>query len=267
MSTGVPVEPDYESQQGFRLYSYFFNPNTPNIASGVPVYVPNPGEIIWDAFIIVSEAFNGTTPKADVGFVATDDNVQTISESGPPTGGSFTAEINDVVSAVIPYNSTAAAIQTILQNMAGIGAGNVACSGGPLPGTPVIVTFQGALADADIPEMIINPASLVGGSASVSVSDTTGFFDSLSGGAAPVSLAAASAADGPALKAGTNLGNNRLWVQNPPPSEIPLELQLIMNETGAPGGVASGSTQGAATLYLAIIEAISINPTDPPLPL
>lgn len=267
MSTGVPVEPDYESQQGFRLYSYFFNPNTPNIASGVPVYVPNPGEIIWDAFIIVSQAFNGTTPKADVGFVATDDNVQTLSAAGPPTGGTFTVEINNVVSAPIAYNATAATIQAAIQAMANVGSGNAVCSGGALPGTPVVVTFQGALADADVPEMVINGASLVGGSVSVAVNDTTGFFDSLSGGAAPVSLAVLSTSDGPSMKAGTNLGNNRLWVQNPPPSGVPLELQLIVNETGAPGGTASGSTQGAATLYLAIIEAISINPTDPPLPL
>lgn len=43
----------------------------------------------------------------------------------------------------IPWNATAADVQAILQALPNIGNGNVLCGGGPLPGTPVSITFCG----------------------------------------------------------------------------------------------------------------------------
>jgi len=49
----------------------------------------------------------------------------------------------------VPYNSTAAQFKTAFETA--FGAGNVATSGGPWPGTPIAVTFIGIRAGVDIP--------------------------------------------------------------------------------------------------------------------
>lgn len=102
------------------------------------------------------------------------DDVQTISETGPPTAGTFTLTLDTTdsggssqTSAPIAYNATAAAVQAALTGMSNIGAGNVTCSGGPLPGTPVVATFGGALADELVPVMTAQSAGLTGGTAAV----------------------------------------------------------------------------------------------------
>jgi hypothetical protein len=114
--------------------------------------------------------------------VSAADDVQTFSEGATvPTGGTFTVTLDmmpggvssPVTSAPIAYNATAAAVQTALTGMSNIGAGNVTCTGGPLPGTPVVATFGGTLADEWIPEMTIDPASLTPAGASVVVAHTT----------------------------------------------------------------------------------------------
>ena len=72
--------------------------------------------------------------------------IQSIMITGNPTGGSFTVQYGGIVSAAIAYNATAATVQTALQAMASIGAGNALVTGGPGPGTPYIVQFTGTLA-------------------------------------------------------------------------------------------------------------------------
>lgn len=99
------------------------------------------------------------------------DDVQTISETGAPTAGTFTITIDfapngvssPVTSAGIAYNATAAAVQAAIQAMSNVGAGNCSATGGPLPGTPVVVTFNGALADTYVPLMTINSTGVTGG--------------------------------------------------------------------------------------------------------
>jgi hypothetical protein len=92
-------------------------------------------------------------------------DVQTISETGPPTAGNFTITLDAYTSGVIAYNATAAAVQAALVAMPNIGAGNVVCSGGPLPGTPVVCTFQGALASTTMSSLTTNSGGLTGGTA------------------------------------------------------------------------------------------------------
>lgn len=90
--------------------------------------------------------------------------VQRISVSGSPVSGEFGLRFNNGgntsasnveyptgYSAAVAYNETAAGLQTILEAVTTIGTGNVACSGGPLPGTPIDVTFQGGLSGIDVP--------------------------------------------------------------------------------------------------------------------
>jgi len=58
--------------------------------------------------------------------------------------------------------------------MSTIGYSNVAVSGGPLPGTPVVVTFEGLLGNSLQPVMTIGANNLTGGSAPTpSVAHTT----------------------------------------------------------------------------------------------
>jgi hypothetical protein len=94
-------------------------------------------------------------------------DVQTISEAGPPTSGNFTVTLDQVVSGNIAYNATAAAVQTVLQAMSNVGAGNVTCTGGPLPGTPVVCTFGGTLANRYVDLMTAQSGGLAAGTASV----------------------------------------------------------------------------------------------------
>lgn len=93
-------------------------------------------------------------------------DVQTLSATGTPTAGSFTVTLGAVTSGTIVYNAAASAVQTALQAMSNIGSGNVACTGGPLPGSPVVCTFQGALAGTTEPLLVTNSTGLTGGTVS-----------------------------------------------------------------------------------------------------
>lgn len=41
--------------------------NTAGLTAGVPIYTPAVGDVITDIWVSIATAFNGTTPKADVG--------------------------------------------------------------------------------------------------------------------------------------------------------------------------------------------------------
>ncbi|MEU4165581.1 hypothetical protein AB0F46_01685 [Streptomyces sp. NPDC026665] len=99
--------------------------------------------------------------------------VQSIAITGGPTGGTYTLTYSGQTTAAIPYNATAAQVRTALAALSNIGTGNVTCTGGPHPGSPVVVTFTGALAGTDVAQMTAT-ASLTGGtSPTVAVTTTT----------------------------------------------------------------------------------------------
>jgi hypothetical protein len=83
-------------------------------------------------------------------------DVQTLTVSGTPTGGTFVLSLAGNLSGTIAFNATAAQVQTALSVVAA-----VTCSGGPMPGTPVVITFN-SLAAQSIFSLAIN--SLTGGS-------------------------------------------------------------------------------------------------------
>lgn len=100
-------------------------------------------------------------------------DVQTISISGTPTGGSFSLAF-DGQSTILAYNATAAAVQSALRSLATIGGSNVTCTGGPLPGTPVVCTFAGSKATGRQSLMTAYSGALTGGtSPTASVAHTT----------------------------------------------------------------------------------------------
>jgi hypothetical protein len=97
--------------------------------------------------------------------------VQQISVTGNPTGGTFRLQLNaagsTAITAAIPWNATAAQLQKALEDLPNVNVGDVAVLGGPLPGSPLTVTFQGALANANIAEMLDEDAGMIGGGISV----------------------------------------------------------------------------------------------------
>ena len=100
---------------------------------------------------------------------------QSLSITGNPTGGTFTLTFTRPVTGVqdttaaIPFNATAAQVQSALESLVGVGFGNVVATGGPLPTSgaplptqPVSIRFQNALAARVIPPLTATP-SLTGG--------------------------------------------------------------------------------------------------------
>ncbi|MFJ9420684.1 hypothetical protein [Streptomyces sp. NPDC101249] len=101
------------------------------------------------------------------------DEVQTVTISGTPTGGTFTLTFSGQTTAAIPYNATASAVQAALVALSNISTGDVTCAGGPLPGTPVTVTFAGQYHGADVPQMTASASFTGGTSPAVTVTTTT----------------------------------------------------------------------------------------------
>lgn len=111
--------------------------------------------------------------------------IQTLSVSGTPTGGTFTLTFKGKTTAGIIFSAAAAVIQAALEALSTIGTGNILAAGGPAPGTPVTLTFQGALAAANQPIITASSAGLTGGTTpTVSIAETTpgsGLYDPLGG--------------------------------------------------------------------------------------
>jgi hypothetical protein len=106
--------------------------------------------------------------------------VQTITTTGTPTGGTFRLSFRGVQTAALAHTSTSAQVQAALEALSTIGTGNVTCTGGPLP-TGVVVTFVGLLAGSNWPMIALANNSLTGGTTpTVVIAETTpgvGFFD------------------------------------------------------------------------------------------
>ena len=127
--------------------------------------------------------------------------MQTISESGSPTGGSFKLVGTPpggsaTTSASIAYNASAATVQAALVTI--FGSGNVVCTGGNLP-TAVVCTFQGTDASKAVTLMSLSTNSLTGGSSPkpVFTNTTTGVPAALQDGTVQL------------LKAGSPVGSNK----------------------------------------------------------
>lgn len=100
--------------------------------------------------------------------------VQTVTITGGPTGGTFTLTFDGETTAAIAYNAAASAVQSALEALSNIEPGDVAVTGGPLPDTAVTVTFGGRYLGDNVPQMTAS-GSLTGGTTpAVAVATTTG---------------------------------------------------------------------------------------------
>ncbi|MCA1220261.1 hypothetical protein [Streptomyces sp. 8L] len=90
--------------------------------------------------------------------------VQTVTVTGSPTGGTYTLTFSGQTTAGIAYNATAAQVKTALEALSNVNSGDVNVTGGPHPGTPVVVTFAGQFAGDDVAQMTASGTNLTGGS-------------------------------------------------------------------------------------------------------
>jgi hypothetical protein len=94
--------------------------------------------------------------------------IQTLTITGTPTGGTFALAWQGQITAPIAYNASAANVQTALRALSGIST-NVTCTGGPLPGSAVTITFSGVLITATVPLLTFNIGGLTGGSPAMTI--------------------------------------------------------------------------------------------------
>lgn len=98
--------------------------------------------------------------------------VQTVTITGTPTGGTFTLTYDGQTTAPIAFDATNTAVDTALEALSNLEPGDVTVTGGPAPGTPFVVTFT--VAQGDVPLMTASGAGLTGGTApAVAVTLTT----------------------------------------------------------------------------------------------
>lgn len=123
------------------------------------------------AIVVADAGYTGTGP-----FSAGSAEVQTVTVTGTPTGGSFTLTFTrngvPATTAPIAYNATAAAVEAALEALPNLETGDVAVGGGPGPGTPWTVTFAAHLGNVAL--MTDDDSGLTGGiTPAVTVTQTT----------------------------------------------------------------------------------------------
>jgi hypothetical protein len=128
----------------------------------------------WDAGTKRTIRLEFLGPRAE--FEAAINEVQTLTTTGTPAGGTFTLVVLGQTTATIAFNAAAATVQTAINNaLAVLGSTyTVTCTGGPLP-TGVVITFDGAgVAGRDIPLITLGTNALTGGTTpTINVAATT----------------------------------------------------------------------------------------------
>jgi hypothetical protein len=97
------------------------------------------------------------------------DEVVTLTEGGSGLT-SFTITFGGQTTASLDDDATAAQVQTALEALSTIGAGNILVTGGPLGTGPFTLTFRGALADTNVGDVTTTPT---GGTGTVDVAVVT----------------------------------------------------------------------------------------------
>lgn len=87
--------------------------------------------------------------------------IQTATVTGSPTGGTFTLSFDGATTGAIAYNAAASAVQSALEALPNVTAGDVTVTGSA--GGPYTVTFSGNLGGTNVAAMTASGASLTGG--------------------------------------------------------------------------------------------------------
>jgi hypothetical protein len=99
--------------------------------------------------------------------------VQTVTITGTPTGGTFTLTFGGQTTSSIAYNAISSAVQTAFQALSTVGTGNATVTGGPGPGTPYVITFGGALGSTNVANITATGSFTGGTSPAIAVANTT----------------------------------------------------------------------------------------------
>lgn len=147
-----------------------------NVGTGALFYFELTGSLANTASYISfsGDRFQYTTPNIYGGYneliinvdrqwvgAAGTNETQQLSISGSPASGQFALNFEGENTDLLDYDSTAAEIQTALEGLSGISSGNVDCTGGPLPGTPIDIEFIGLLNSSNVSEIEIVGGGLV----------------------------------------------------------------------------------------------------------
>jgi hypothetical protein len=125
-------------------------------------FIPEGGLTISRAGVEVSGTMLGQAMVDDIQMSTNE--VQRVAITGSPTGGTFRLTFDGQTTAGIAYNANAAAVQAALEALPNITPGDVLCTGGTLPGTPVDVEFRGQYRQTNVPAMTADGTGLTGGS-------------------------------------------------------------------------------------------------------
>ncbi|MGH3925447.1 MAG: major capsid protein [Pseudonocardiaceae bacterium] len=107
----------------------------------------------------------------DIGGVS---EVQTVTVTGGPTGGSYTLTFTGQTTAPIAWNATATVVRDALADLSNIRYSDITVAGGPHPGTAITVRFAGQYEHTDVAQMTASGAGLTGGTTpAVTVTTTT----------------------------------------------------------------------------------------------
>jgi hypothetical protein len=144
----------------------------------IPVsWVPllDQGVLISEGALLRTQA--GARVVADAGYTGTGalsagtSEVQTVTITGAPTGGTFTLTYGGATTSPIPFNASAATVQAILLALPTLEPGDIVVAGGPGPATPYTVTFNAYLGNV---VQMTSAGSFTGGTApAVAVTTTT----------------------------------------------------------------------------------------------
>lgn len=142
-----------------------------NIFAGISAAGTSGAELVWFGS---QGGYTAPTDAVTALDSATANEVQTLTISGTPTGGTFQLSFNGQTTSAIAYNATNSTVQTAFVALSTVGSGNVTVTGGPGPGTPYVFTFGAALGNQNVPMITASAAGLTGGtSPSIAVVETT----------------------------------------------------------------------------------------------
>lgn len=92
----------------------------------------------------------------------TGDEVQVITPGGVVAGGTYTLTYDGQTTAPIAAGANAATVQAALVALSNLAPGDVVVTGGPLAVAALTLTFGGALAGVDVPQITVDASSLTG---------------------------------------------------------------------------------------------------------
>lgn len=99
--------------------------------------------------------------------------VQTITITGGPTGGTYTLTFDGSTTAAIAYNATAATVKDALADLPNINYSDITVAGGPHPGTAITVAFAGQYEMTNVAEMTATGSFTGGTTPAIAVTTTT----------------------------------------------------------------------------------------------